>query len=435
MSQSCTAMARGSFSGAHYGLADVAPGPRAVFPGPSGTLAVFLAAAFMIIAPLSLATKLEAAPQLKIVRIALCGVGTLLAVGSGALRRAGAASLAVAVFASFYVLAAAWSPFPLAGVAYKSIFLSAIVFGLALGGSFADRARLRWAMRLLGVVAVAASLVVLHQYRSNPAAVTRIGRLAFLGMNANAVGMTAAGYLFFAVFLALNERGLWRLVGTLGSAVLLTLILASGSRAAMAMGLLGVTLQVVPWIPYPRRVVPPVVVAALLLVLLSETVESQAIERFTDFEKNTRQGMWAAGVRLFSQSPIVGHGWLTTGRSTGNLQNAYLQVLAEGGVIGGVLLLWAAAQVTRMILEKRRRVAPADRPIYYFATGIIAGLALHAIAESSLLHGSTINTFLFGFALGVVESLKPTWLSQTEAPRVSRQQAARPHDARALALR
>ncbi len=376
--------------------------------GPAATLAALLAAAFLVVAPLSLAAQLEAAPQLKIVRIGLCAAGTLLAIASGALRPAGAASAAVAVFAVFYVAAAAWSRFPLAGVAYKSIFLSAIFFGLALGASVAARRSLRRTMRLLGLVAALAAGLVLYQYRSNPTEVTRLGRLAYFGMNANAVGMTAAGYLFLTVFLFLHERGAWGGAGILGSAVLLAVILATGSRAAFAMALLGLTIQLMPWIPFPRRVVPPIAAVAVLLALFSGWIEAVAIERFTDFERNTREGMWKAGVRLFLQEPVLGHGWISSGRSTANLQNAYLQVLAETGVVGGVLLLLAAGHVVRTVVRRKRTLAARDRSVYYLATGIIAGLALHAIAESSLLHGSTVNTFLFAFALGMLESLQPS---------------------------
>lgn len=394
-----------------------------------GTLVVGVAAAFLIVAPLSLATEFEAAPHLKLLRIGLCALGTLVAVASGVLRRVGPASAAVLAFSAVYVVAAAWSPFPLAGVAYKMIFFSSIVFGLAMGALLADRETLRWAMRILGILAVAASGLVLYQYRANPAGVTHSGRLAFLGINANAVGMTAAGYLFLTAYLSLTEGGGWRIIGVLGSAVLLTLILATGSRASMAMALLGLTIQLVPWIPFPRRVLPPVTLGAVLLVFLSGSVESHAIERFTDIERNTREGMWKAGVRLFLQSPVIGHGWASRGRSTANLQNAYLQVLAETGVVGGLCMLIAAGRVLRVTIQRRRRLSVAYRTIYYFAAGIVAALALHAIAESSFLHGSTVNTFLFGLALGLLESLPQTTPASPPASTVRR-----PHRPRVVAL-
>jgi O-antigen ligase len=384
------------------------------------TLAVLVAAAFFVIAPLSVATELEAAPRLKIARIVICGLGTVLAVASGALRRAGATSVTVLSLAVLYVVAAAWSPFPLAGVLYKGIFLSAIVFGLALGVSLGDPPTLRRAMRVLGVVAVFASGLVLQQYRANPTEFTRVGRLAYLGMNANAVGMTAAGYLFLAVWLAMTEHGAWRILGTLGAAVLLTVILATGSRAALAMGLLGGIIQLIPWIPHPRRVVPPVAVIAVLLVLWSASVEAVALERFADFEKNTRAGMWQAGVRRFLDAPVLGHGWLTReGRSTSNYQNVYLQVLAETGVVGGLLLLVAGARILGRVMHGTRGLAPAHRTTFYLATGIVAGLALHGIAESNLLHGSNVNTFLFGFGLGLLESVRHAGEHARTAQRAS----------------
>lgn len=379
--------------------------------------AVLVAAALLVVAPLSLGTQLETAPHLKLIRIGLCGVGALLAVVSGVLDRIGRGATAVAVLAVFYVAASAWSPFPLAGVLYKTIFLSSLVFGLALGSSFKDIASFRWAMRLFGAVAVAASVLVLREYMANPSQVTRIGRLAIYGINANAVGMTAAAYLVLTVFLALTERRFWSILGAAGSAVLITIILATGSRAAMAMAVVAGTAQLLPWIPKPRRVIVPVGIVAILLVLLSANVEVEAIERFTDFEKNTRAGMWAAGVRLFFQSPVIGHGWLSAGRSTANLQNVYLQVLAETGVIGGTLLVVAAVATAKLILQGPGRVSLNERTLFYFAAGIVAGVAVHGIAESSLLHGTTLHTFLFGLGVGLLEQYGRLSLAGTLATK------------------
>jgi uncharacterized membrane protein YphA (DoxX/SURF4 family) len=98
--------------------------------------ATALVGLFLIIAPLSLATQWEASAQLKIVRIGICITGAGLALAAGVLKRASSASTAVFVFGVVYALAAAWSKYPLQGVAYKMIFLSAVCFGLSYGLSF-----------------------------------------------------------------------------------------------------------------------------------------------------------------------------------------------------------------------------------------------------------------------------------------------------------
>lgn len=390
---------------------------------PASSLAVLVAAAFLIVAPLSLATELESAPHLKLARIGLCGVGVVLAAASGALAHTGGATHALFVFSAFYVAAAAWSAFPLAGVLYKGIYFSAILFGLALGATVRHYAAFRSMIRVLGMVAAGASAIVLYQYLTKPLESTHSGRLAVYGMNANAVGMTAAGYLFLTVFLALTEHRLWRVVASIASGLLLVIILATGSRAAMAMAMLGGTIQLMPWLPYPRRALLPIATIAILVTILSGSVEVQAVERFTDFQRNTREGMWKAGVRLFLQAPAIGHGWLSSGRSTSNLQNVYLQVLAETGVAGGILLLIAAFHITNLLVHGPPRGGPMARAPFYLSASIVVGLAVHGIAESSLLHGTTLNTFLFGLALGLLEQLRhllPALESPPERLRVLR---------------
>jgi O-antigen ligase len=361
---------------------------------------------YLIIAPLSLATQWEASAQLKIVRIGICMMGAGLALFSGALGKIGSAATATFVFGFVYVLAAAWSKYPLQGVAYKMIFLSAICFGLSYGLSMGRKETIYSSLRLLSIIATCAALITWYQYLRNPGESTRVGRLAIYGINANAIGMTAAGYLFFTVYSAINDKGLWRYIATGGTAILVLLLLATGSRAAIALAILGGTIQLIPWVRHPARLLVPAAMVTFLLIALSANLPVEAVERITDFEKNTRAGMWQAGIRLFLQEPVIGHGWLSSsGRSTGNLQNVYLQILAETGVVGGVLWLIAFFSIVKSARVTWRSIPKTFMPQYWLATAILSALAVHGIAESGLILGSTVNTFLFGFGLGLLENL------------------------------
>lgn len=367
-------------------------------------LAFYFAAAFLVVAPLSLAIDLEASGTLKYVRVGICMLGVLLAVAAGAIKRLGSASGALMAFAVFYSIAPAWSQYPLNGVIYRTVFLSTLFLGLFVGASCRSPEQLRKGLRLLGAVAAVASSIVFYQYRTSPSEMTQVGRLAAYGINANAIGMTAAGYSLITVFLAVNEKGFWRILGIGGSGVLLLVLIATGSRASMAMALVGATIQFVPWMKRPGRIIMIAIPLAIVLLAFSGDIDPTALARITG-GGNTRAGMWQAGVRLFLKSPVIGLGWVSSGRSTGNLQNMYLQILAETGIIGGVLFVAAAAGVARVIAQARPKGSDERRHAFYFALGIVIALAIHGIAESALILGSTVNTMLFGLAVGMLRTL------------------------------
>lgn len=363
------------------------------------------AGVFLLVAPLSLATQWEVSAQLKLIRIGVCFLGAATAIFSGALARLGAASKATLAFAAVYVLAAAWSNFPLQGVAYKMLFFSSLCFGIAFAGGLVTQESMTANLRILALVATAAALVTWYQYLTNPVQSTQTGRLAIYGINANAVGMTAAGYLFLTVYSALNDRGAARWISTTGTGILLILLIATGSRAAIALAIFGGAIQLAPWLKKPGRLIVPVSVVTVILLTLSANLPVEAVDRITDFEKNTRAGMWQAGIRLFLQEPIIGHGWLSgTGRSTGNLQNLYFQVFAETGIIGGLFFIMAVVSIFLAARISYPRLSRDGTHRYWLAVAILAGLAIHGIAESTVILGTTVNTFLLGFALGLLEN-------------------------------
>lgn len=366
--------------------------------------AFFFAAAFLVIAPLSLATQLEAAPTLKYVRVGLCMIGVLVGMASGAAGRIRAAAGILIAFALFYTIAPIWSPYPLNGVVYKTVFLSALLLGIFVGASWKSPHELRKGLRLLGAVASAASSLILFQYLKSPSEMSQLGRLAAYGINANAIGMTAAGYFLITLFLAVNESGAWRWMAVGGSAVLLTVLIATGSRSSMAMALLGGAIQCIPWMNRPGRVLAVITPLAFMLLLFSTGIDTTAVDRLSSTE-NTRSGMWHAGLRLFFDSPVLGHGWLSQGRSTSNLQNVYFQILAETGIIGGALFIAAGLRILDTIRELYLQLDQPRRPAFFMALSVLTALAVHGIAESALILGSTANTMLFGISLGMFQSM------------------------------
>ncbi len=363
------------------------------------------AGVFLLIAPLSLATQWEVSAQLKLIRIGICFLGAAIAVFSGALARLGAASKAMLTFGGVYALAAAWSNYPLQGVVYKMLFFSSLCFGITFLVALTTKESMNVNLRTLALVATVAAFVTWYQYLTNPGQSSQTGRLAIYGINANAIGMTAAGYLFLTLYCALNDKGAARWISTAGTGILVILLIATGSRAAIALAVFGAAVQSVPWLKRPVRLIVPVSLVTVILLALSANLPVEAVERITDFEKNTRAGMWQAGIRLFLQEPVIGYGWLSgAGRSTGNLQNVYFQIFAETGIVGGTVFIVAVAAVFSTAVRTRLRLSRDGKYRYWLAVAILGGLAVHGIAESAVILGTTVNTFLFGFGLGLLEN-------------------------------
>jgi len=171
------------------------------------------------------------------------------------------------------------------------------------------------------------------------------------------------------------------------------------------MAVLGASIQFIPWMKRPGRLIAIAASLAVILLVFSGNVDPAAVDRLTS-DENTRSGMWKAGLQLFFQSPVVGHGWLSSsGRGTANLHNVYLQILAETGIVGGVLFLLGVFAIARLIRRLAPKIQPVDRPIYYLALGLVVALMVHGMVESALILGSTVNTMLFGFALGLFHNM------------------------------
>ena len=122
--------------------------------------------------------------------------------------------------------------------------------------------------------------------------------------------------------------------------------------------------------------------------------------------KNTRSGMWNWTIRKFNESPVIGKGWLSWGgTSSANTHNIYLHVLAESGVIGGVLFL---GMLFRLFSIHRVNTSSlkAGTDHYDFTplgAGILASVLLHGMVESSTLLGTSTNALFLGFAVGLLD--------------------------------
>jgi len=271
-------------------------------------------------------------------------------------------------------------------LAFAALAVGAAFFFILRRSGEAVRARALSAA-LLGC-AFSGGLAVLQKAGLAPAEVNAFwkmtGRLSGGAIDPNALGILCAlGLTVCASGLAVSpgRAGRW-----IAAAVLSAGLVLSGSRSAVV--LLAVALLALlasPAIPARRRVALAAAGLAILIVVggvFAKTTRGSVASRValffdstvsTESRVSTRTTLWHSAWRLFEKHPIAGAGlgafpWqlpnLLAEESRSlplrdNPGNAYLQTLAETGILGFVLTLVLVVALAREALAARKRESAA----------------------------------------------------------------------------
>ena len=215
---------------------------------------------------------------------------------------------------------------------------------------------------------------------------TMTGRLSGGAIDPNALGILCALALVVTAARLLSP-GPRRAAAAAAAGVLAAGLILSGSRSGLLAAALGFLVLVFsPGVPARARVLLGAVGAALVLAIgllvvgggSRGSVASRMAHFFdpnlpVEFRASARPILWQSAVRLFGKEPVAGAGlgafsWQLPnllheqGRALpmrDNPGNAYLQALAETGVVGFLLTLGLAAVMAREAWAARRRVADA----------------------------------------------------------------------------
>lgn len=172
-----------------------------------------------------------------------------------------------------------------------------------------------------------------------------------------------------------------------------------------------------------------VVLGLIALYLMSFQVSAirTLLQRFMtagqDSQMRTRFKMWGLALELFRKNPVMGIGWggykhvyavelyqdwQSAGAKYLNSHNTYLQLLAETGIVGFAIYLWATLGTffaTAKALMKKRSIEPWKRRVLY--TSVVCQVfVLFYNFTGNTLYDYTI--FMYSFAvmagLGVIRS-------------------------------
>jgi O-antigen ligase len=110
----------------------------------------------------------------------------------------------------------------------------------------------------------------------------------------------------------------------------------------------------------------------------------------------------------FYGAPVIGHGWIfSASLQRGNMHSMYFQIACEMGLIGlgtfvlSSLLVFLAAMRSYRFLRQQRALSD----LAWLPPSLITGMLCMGLAESSPLMGTTPDTLLLGFAIGLIDQL------------------------------
>lgn len=229
----------------------------------------------------------------------------------------------------------------------------------------------------------------------------------------------------------LDERLLW-LFGVVMMAVAL---LFSGSRGGiLALGVQVLALMIVSgWMQQRglsegfnlggNKLIAGGALAAVLLLVLWIGYEP-LVKRFSllqqgtsEYSLVTRTEYWRGAWRMFTDHPLTGVGlgafpavYPFYGRSSvknerlEHVHNDYLQLLTDGGLIGGLIGLWFLVELIRVArrqLQHLERTRSQDRALTLGGYVALLGIAVHSFLDFNLQIAANALLFLFVLALTV----------------------------------
>ncbi len=375
-----------------------------------------IGAVYLAVAPFSVATELWFVPVLKVVRMYSVGLLFVLSIMFFRLARLRSTTMFLLAYLLFSLLAAVWSENAAQAALFKIQPLVTIMCGVFLAYSADTPDRVRHLLRIFSISAMVFALLIWVQLIWTPSAMGYMGRLRAFGINANRIGQSAAPFLVLTAYVALYDRvKAWKVLGYIASALLAVVVVSSGSRGAVGESLIGLVALGMPLVRQPIVLAVVCTLGTVTAVGVQDYVVGRAAERIadTDMTQSNREIPWTKAIGHFRESPIYGKGWVFETRkrqegSRSNMHSMYLQALAETGLIGFVLLVFACLFTGIRYLRvyfRNQRFTGGDS-IVYFGAAISAAVMAHGVIEFGTITGTTVNAICFGFGVGLLDQLR-----------------------------
>jgi O-antigen ligase len=160
---------------------------------------------------------------------------------------------------------------------------------------------------------------------------------------------------------------------------------------------------------------PALVIIAMLVAIAAgvvwigadfDVLNRLAEDPITTNAATDRRGVWIDTLAMFRANPIVGIGlgafetvYPVYGRGDGSLivqfaHNDYLQVLSDGGILGGAIALWFVVVIARGMAQAARASDPLMQALGVGSAAGIFALLVHSIFDFNLQLPSNALLFL-----------------------------------------
>jgi O-antigen ligase len=370
-------------------------------------LLFLLTGCFVLLSPISLGQGSTISEVAKYMRLST----TMLIVGVGFATapqlRLGNASRALFAFVVLFVLSATWSDSPLWGLFNKGMFGLTCLSGVILAGSLRTSAEMRSGLRFLGFIAGGAAIVALVVFIKNPSATSSQDRMAIFGLNPNLIGHTASPLAVLCMYVAMNDRRrIWKILMVGACCILGLIIIATGCRGAALTLMIGSACLLAPSVRRPGVLFGALSGAALIAFIGFEVMDIGGNDRMVnEIGKNTRTGVWSWALRHFARSPLIGCGWMHFGSHSATVQSMYMQVLAETGIVGALLLFIVLLTIAKSwidgLLKLKRLHLPTNA--CSLALSLLMVELAHGLTESSPVVGTMLSALNLGLSVGLTD--------------------------------
>lgn len=209
------------------------------------------------------------------------------------------------------------------------------------------------------------------------------GTFSLLGANELAAFCVTVAVVLFGVLIAVRTSKLWRIVLAGGIACMSLGVLYAYSRTGYVSLILGLLVVMLAWRGRWKLILPLLLLAALTPSLLPTSV----VERFDsttveaskrDESTEKRFEYWQVAWDNFVRHPITGTGYHTFHHREINpyakdTHNLYLRTLAEGGLVGTVMLVGLLLAILRTAIRELAQ-APSRSWRYGLALGLLGAV-------------------------------------------------------------
>jgi hypothetical protein len=236
------------------------------------------------------------------------------------------------------------------------------------------------------------------QYFFDPIGVTWNGRVFGLANHPNFLAIFCAHMAIISTDVVINKERIRfeRLLGVFGIAAAIIFIVLSGSRSGLLALSVGAAIMAIVRIRSTRQAMIAVTIffitIASLVMLINVADESVRYDRFVSSD-DTRTELWKRMWESFLAQPVFGAGL------NGGTASSYLRVLADTGIVGGIIFFaMLAPLVKRIFLVSINRNAVPHVTIPLAATTLAGGLTEGYFLDFSSF--SLLAVYVMVYSLG-----------------------------------